>query len=94
VHIGVRPRLHPSRASDSVLSNQPDTLLPEPLFSPLQPSQSTNLPGDKTVRGSYNTAYENAMAEKAKGEYEAWLSRKSEREGGVGEEADGYSTRD
>jgi hypothetical protein len=60
----------------------------------LGPSQTVNLPeGGSTVRGSYNQLYVSSLADKAKEEYEAWLSRKAEREGGVGDE-DGYGTRD
>lgn len=78
IHVGVRPRLHPSRASQSLEKNQPDTALPEPLFSPLEPSQKTNLPDEAYL--------------KAQAEYEAWLSRKAEREGDMGDGA--FGTRD
>lgn len=74
----MRPRLHPSRATQSLEKNQPDTGLPEPLFSPLGPSQRTDLPDEAYL--------------KAQAEYEAWLSRKAEREGDMGDGA--FGTRD
>ncbi|RSH87006.1 hypothetical protein EHS25_003494 [Saitozyma podzolica] len=49
---------------------------------------------EMTVRGSYNQLYVSSLAEKAKEEYEAWLGRKAEREGGVDEEGGGLGTRD
>ncbi|WWD20821.1 hypothetical protein CI109_105298 [Kwoniella shandongensis] len=90
VHVGVRPRLHPSKASDSMTRNQPDPNIPPPLFSPA--AGSSDLPDD-TIRGSYNTRYDSALAEKAKKEYEDWLAKKNEREGGFGGEDTG-GTRD
>ena len=87
IHVGIRPRIHPSRAKESMQRNQPDVNVPVPMFTPLQPSQAVNLPGEdgQTVKGSYNTHYSTELLDKAKAEYEAWLSRKSEREGGIGD---------
>ncbi|OCF35882.1 hypothetical protein I316_02375 [Kwoniella heveanensis BCC8398] len=89
VHIGVRPRLHPSRASDSMLRNQPDPHVPNPLFSPAM--ANSELPED-AARPSYNTQHGAELLEKAKKEYEAWLAKKKEREGGIDNEIGG--TRD
>ncbi len=96
IHVGLRPRLHPARASDSFHRNQPDSTLPAPLFSPLEPSQGVNLPKDEeeTTRASSNQLYHSSLAEKAKAEYESWLKKKNEREGGFAQEDDGYGTRD
>lgn len=86
IHIGVRPRIHPSRTDESLSRNQPDLNLPEPLFSPsnttnpLTPEDPNDTDGT-TVRGSYNQMYKSELAEKAKKEYEDWLARKDEREG-------------
>ena len=88
VHIGVRPRVHPSRANESLERNQPDTNVPVPLFSP-HTSQNADLPGSEPVKGSYNTRYTTELMDKAKAEYEAWLARKAEREGGIGGEEGG-----
>ncbi|KAK4688750.1 hypothetical protein P7C73_g1353, partial [Tremellales sp. Uapishka_1] len=93
IHVGVRPRLHPSHASVSMERNQPDATMPLPLFSPLGASQSTNLPDsapsapekDDTFRGSFNQLYTSELAEKAKEEFENWKKKKEEREGGIGE---------
>lgn len=93
IHVGVRPRLHPSRSEQSYQSNQPDPDLPLPLFSPLGSSQATNLPQEGEVRGSYNQQYGTDLAEKAKEEYETWLSKRTEREEGFNGE-EGYGTRD
>lgn len=92
IHVGVRPRIHPSRTEESLSQNQPDAHLPEPLFSP-HPSQaplaspSDAGSADGTVRGSYSTMYKSELAEKAKKEYEDWLAKKADREGG--RDADG-----
>lgn len=43
--------------------------------------------------GSYNQQYDTQLLDKAKSEYETWLSKKAEREGGFGGD-DGYGTRD
>ncbi len=65
-------------ATQILEKNQPDTGLPEPLFSPLAPSQKNSLPDEAYL--------------KAQAEYEAWLSRKAEREGDMGDGA--FGTRD
>ncbi|WVF67755.1 hypothetical protein IAT40_002514 [Kwoniella sp. CBS 6097] len=89
VHVGVRPRLHPSRASDSMLRNQPDPHVPNPLFSPA--TANSELPDD-AARQSYSTQHGAELLEKAKKEYDAWLAKKKEREGGIDEDMGG--TRD
>ncbi|WVW80559.1 hypothetical protein I302_102545 [Kwoniella bestiolae CBS 10118] len=91
VHIGIRPRLHPTRASDSMVRNQPDPSIPVPLFSPA--SASPDLPDDFS-RSSHNPRYDPALAEKAKKEYEDWKARKAEREGGIADEGENHGTRD
>lgn len=91
VHIGVRPRLHPSRADTSMTLNQPDGSLAPPLGSPLSESQAHNLAAGSTNLKSAN--YTDEKLQKAQAEYEEWLSRKEERELGVGHPHD-YSTRD
>ncbi|KAL7422973.1 hypothetical protein Q5752_002271 [Cryptotrichosporon argae] len=86
IHIGVRPRVHPDKAVDSVTRNQPDVGLPEPLFSPGpndMPLPAT--PRPDSVKGSYNMRYERTLADKAKAEFEAWKERRAEREGGIAE---------
>ncbi|WVR08709.1 hypothetical protein IAU60_005767 [Kwoniella sp. DSM 27419] len=85
VHVGVRPRLHPSRASDSMVRNQPDENIPSPLFSPSVSDSA--LPSETVTR-----VKRNGLLDKAQKEYEAWLARKAEREGGPEEEGGG--TRD
>ncbi|WRT70808.1 uncharacterized protein IL334_007807 [Kwoniella shivajii] len=90
VHIGVRPRLHPLRASDSMLRNQPDDTLPIPLFSPS--SDNADL-SEESHWGNHNTRYDPALAEKARKEYEDWKAKKAEREGGIAD-SDTFGTRD
>lgn len=70
--------------------NQPDESLQAPLGSPLGQSQASNLPGPS---GSNGTRDQANLAERARAEYEAWLSKKEEREAGVGQPHD-YGTRD
>jgi hypothetical protein len=94
VHVGVRPRIHPLRAPESLQRNQPGGQLDPPLFSPTDQSQTDPAAAEMTVRGSYNQLYVSSLAEKAKEEYEAWLGRKAEREGGVDEDGGGLGTRD
>ncbi|WVQ95321.1 hypothetical protein IAU59_002416 [Kwoniella sp. CBS 9459] len=89
VHVGVRPRLHPSRASESMLRNKPDPYVPTPLFSPAM--ANSELPDD-SARQTYKTQHGSELLEKAKKEYEAWLAKKQEREGGIDDEVGG--TRD
>ena len=91
VHIGVRPRLHPSRADTSMTQNQPDGTLPLPLGSPLSESQAHNLASGNT--NPKPARYTDEKLQKAQAEYEEWLSKKEERELGVGHPHD-YSTRD
>ncbi|WWC98287.1 hypothetical protein V866_005178 [Kwoniella sp. B9012] len=91
VHIGIRPRLHPTRASESMTRNQPDFSIPLPLFSPS--SASTDLQ-DNAARPTHNPKYDSALAEKARKEYEDWKARKAEREGDVGDDGDAHGTRD
>jgi len=88
VHIGVRPRLHPSRADMSMIHDQPDETLPFPLGSPLSDSQAQNL-----ATGSGKTKFTDERLQKAQAEYEEWLAKKEERESGVGHPHD-YSTKD
>ncbi|KAK8850646.1 hypothetical protein IAR55_004565 [Kwoniella newhampshirensis] len=66
--------------------NQPESNIPAPIFSPTQSNAEST---EGTVRGSYNSRYDPALAEKAKKEYEDWVARKAEREGGVGGEDSG-----
>ena len=95
IHIGVRPRLHPDRASDSLQRNQPDPHLPAPLFSPVATPSALDANNgnatDQTGRAPVSTA---DLATKAKAEYEAWISRKAQREGGMGNEDETPGTRD
>lgn len=79
IHIGVRPRIHPSRADDTFARNQPDETLPEPLFSP-DPSPQVLTPdgGPETPMRS------SEQYQRAQKEYEDWVARKTEREGGIG----------
>ncbi|ORX40825.1 hypothetical protein BD324DRAFT_23002 [Kockovaella imperatae] len=88
VHVGVRPRVHPSRVDESTNRNQPDPSVPVPLFLPSL-SLPDPLPGEDTVKGSYNTRYTTELMDKARAEYEAWLGGKSEREGGIGDDQGG-----
>jgi hypothetical protein len=88
VHIGVRPRIHPSRAESSLAVNQPDTTLPEPLFSPL-PSAGASPSGASTPRSGGEGRYSAEKYAQAQKEYEDWLSRKAERESGIGQPHDG-----
>ncbi|OWZ28991.1 hypothetical protein C356_06242 [Cryptococcus neoformans c45] len=78
VHIGVRPRLHPSRASESMMRNQPDVRVPNPLFSPV--TANPELSGEAS-RPSYTTQHTPDLLRKAQKEYDDWLARKAEREG-------------
>ena len=96
VHVGVRPRIHPSRASYSLQRNQPDAELPLPLFSPLHDLEAVGLmdASRKTALSSQNQLCQPTLAEKAKQEYDTWLSKKTEREDGIAEEQEGYGTRD
>ena len=96
IHVGIRPRLHPSRANKTLERNQPDTELSVPLFSPLRTSQANKSLNEfhDTVKGSYNQLYHSSLAEKAKEQYESWLHKKSERESGIAEEQDIYGTMD
>ncbi|WWC65316.1 uncharacterized protein I303_107934 [Kwoniella dejecticola CBS 10117] len=89
IHIGVRPRLHPTRASDSMIRNQPDPSVPLPLFSPA--SASADLP---TAHSTPTVKYDHKLAEKARKEYEDWKARKAEREGGIGDDGENHGTRD
>jgi len=91
VHIGVRPRLHPSRADSSMTLNQPDATLPLPIGSPLSISQAQNLPSNSSTKPGLR--FTDEKLQKAQAEYEEWLSKKEERESGVGHPHD-YSTRD
>lgn len=77
VHVGVRPRLHPSHSAVSIGRNQPNFDLPLPMFSPAP--HAPTLPR------------EDEMLRKAQEQYDLWLSKKQEREGGVGD--DGWGTR-
>lgn len=77
VHVGLRPRLHPSLSETSIYRNQPDTSLRPPLFSPMPQAQ--------------RTPAEEELLHKAKEQYETWLSKKAEREGGI---EDAFGTRD
>ena len=67
-----------------------------PLFSPLQASQISNLPDGGVVspEGDAGQPERESLAIKAKEQYEAWLQKKTEREGGIGEEDDGYGTKE
>ncbi|KIR38648.1 hypothetical protein I307_02732 [Cryptococcus deuterogattii 99/473] len=78
VHVGVRPRLHPSRASESMLRNQPDVNVPNPLFS--SATANLELSGEET-HPSYTAKHTPNLLKKAQKEYEDWLARKAEREG-------------
>ncbi|WWC92431.1 uncharacterized protein L201_007389 [Kwoniella dendrophila CBS 6074] len=90
VHVGVRPRLHPTKAEDSMIRNQPDSSIPLPLFSPA--SASADLPGTaKSDTSNNNSRYDMKLAEKAKKEYEDWKARKAEREGGINDNDDNYT---
>lgn len=80
VHVGVRPRLHPTLSAYSIERNQPDLSIAPPLFSP--------------ARASIALPQENELFKKAQEEYENWLRKRKEREGGIGNEDDGYGTRD
>jgi hypothetical protein len=88
VHIGVRPRLHPARADTSMTQNQPDSTLALPVGSPLSESQAQNL-----ASSSAKPRFTDEKLQKAQAEYEEWLSKKEERESGVGHPHD-YGTRD
>ncbi|WVQ86126.1 hypothetical protein IAT38_008294 [Cryptococcus sp. DSM 104549] len=68
----------------------PDHNVPIPLFTPSQ--AYSDLPGE-AVQGSYNTRYDPKIMDKAKKEYEDWLARKADREGGMGGD-DAGGTRD
>ncbi|WWC72688.1 uncharacterized protein I206_106652 [Kwoniella pini CBS 10737] len=92
IHIGIRPRLHPTRASDSMIRNQPDPLMSLPLFSPA--SASANLGGSQSSPAQSQIKYDHKLAEKARREYEDWKARKAEREGGMGEGAEDHGTRE
>ncbi|WVN89062.1 uncharacterized protein L203_104278 [Cryptococcus depauperatus CBS 7841] len=81
VHVGVRPRLHPSRASESMLRNQPDLSMPAPLFSPA--TAYVELPADENQSNYNGNKYESDLLQKAQKEYEQWLAKKAEREGGM-----------
>lgn len=72
--------------------NQPDGTLDSPLGSPLGPSQAPNLPQGSSPR-VYKDQDKASLVQKAQAEYEAWLSKKEEREGGVGQPHD-YGTRE
>lgn len=96
IHIGIRPRLHPSRADSSLELNQPDPTCSEPLFTPLAPSRAVNLPSPSlspSVQGSHQQRLSNTLADKAREQYEEWKAKKAEREGEVAKE-DSYGTRD
>jgi len=69
VHVGLRPRLHPSQSETSIYRNQPDQALRPPLFSPLPQAQKS--------------PEEDDLLRKAKEQYETCLSKKAEREGGI-----------
>lgn len=70
--------------------NQPDDSLQVPQGSPLGASQAPNLPEDSRSSGLDDRA---SRLNRAQAEYEAWLSKKEEREAGVGQPHD-YGTRD
>ena len=67
--------------------NQPDTSLPEPLFSPL-PSAGGVSPSGSTSRSGGEGRYSADKYAQAQKEYEDWLSRKAEREAGIGQPHD------
>jgi hypothetical protein len=72
--------------------NQPDATLPLPIGSPLSISQAQNLPSERSSTKS-GLKFTDEKLQKAQAEYEEWLSKKEERESGVGHPHD-YSTRD
>lgn len=80
VHVGVRPRLHPSLSETSIQRNQPDYSVTPPMFSPEGGNQT--LPRDAE------------LYQKAQKEYEDWLDKKKEREGSMDMDNNGYGTRD
>ncbi|RXK41031.1 hypothetical protein M231_01662 [Tremella mesenterica] len=83
------------RAPIRAAPSGPDETLPIPLFSPLGTYQEVELPGTESQGPKLKTVlHEAAQLEKAQAEYEAWLSRKQEREGGVGDDNDGIGSRE
>ncbi|ORY31314.1 hypothetical protein BCR39DRAFT_527486 [Naematelia encephala] len=91
VHVGVRPRLHPALSDASLRRNQPDEHLSTPVSPPLETSQAAILPGN--VNASDNQFYVSEHAEQAKLEYEAWLRKKPEREGGIRPDDEDHGSR-
>ncbi|WVQ77065.1 hypothetical protein IAR50_006744 [Cryptococcus sp. DSM 104548] len=77
IHVGVRPRLHPSRESESMMQNQPDFYSPAPFFSPV--TAKSDLPASSSDVSRHGAE----LLQKAQKEYEEWKARKEEREGGM-----------
>ncbi|TYJ52033.1 hypothetical protein B9479_007362 [Cryptococcus floricola] len=77
IHVGVRPRLHPSREYESMTLNQPDLYSPAPFFSP--DAANSDLQTSSPHVGRHGAE----LLQKAQKEYEEWKARKEEREGGM-----------
>ncbi|ODN77910.1 hypothetical protein L202_05016 [Cryptococcus amylolentus CBS 6039] len=77
IHVGVRPRLHPSREYESMTLNQPDLYSPAPFCSPNAANSDLQTSSPHVARHGVE------LLQKAQKEYEEWKARKEEREGGM-----------
>ncbi|KAL1412391.1 hypothetical protein Q8F55_000136 [Vanrija albida] len=79
VHVGVRPRLHPSRKDQVLANNLPDASIQ--LGSPRTPLAKTETEGDE--ENAPGVVLDRRI-EASKGDYATWVTARPEREEGMG----------